>query len=181
VRGGNFDAVKYLVQRWSFSVQQDTNKRELPLHLALLGDLPLEAIQFLYCRYSAAVHHRTVDGRLPLHYAVSREAVPDPNVVVFLVRMRGDSVKEKDHQGHLPLHLLAAHTHLGVEEVEALVDAWKDSVQEPDPAGLFPVHVAAAHDAPLSVVYYLALQCPAALVQKSIAGPIQRSPRNRPK
>lgn len=113
-----------------------------------------------------------MDGRLPLHYAVCRErSSPDPNILAYLLRIAGGaSVQQKDHAGRLPLHLLAAHKHLGVEEVEVLVDAWKDSVQEPDSTGLFPAHIAAAHDAPLSVVLYLALQCPEALVPRKIAG-----------
>jgi hypothetical protein len=169
--GGNFDVIKYLVQRWDFSVHQATYSGEYPLHFALQGDLPLEAIVFLGQLYSAAIRIRTVNGRLPLQYAVSREAVPDPNVVEYLVRMCVDSVKQKDNTGNLPLHLLVAHKYLGVEEVQVLVDAWKDSVLEPGPSGMCPVHIAAAHDAPLSVVYYLALQCPGAMVQWRIDGP----------
>jgi Ankyrin repeats (many copies) len=134
--GGNFDVIKYLVQRWDFSVHQATYSGKYPLHFALQGDLPLEAIVFLGQLYSAAIRIRTVNGRLPLQYAVSREAVPDPNVVKYLVRMCVDSVKQKDNTGNLPLHLLVAHKYLGVEEVQVLVDAWKDSVLEPGPSGM---------------------------------------------
>ena len=68
------------------------------------------------------------------------------------------------------MHLLAAHKYLAIEEVQVLVDAWRDSVQEPDPSGMCAVHIPAADDAPLSVVYYLALQCPEALARMRIAG-----------
>jgi hypothetical protein len=93
-------------------VHQTTYSGKYPLHFAPQGDLPLEAIVFLGQLYSAAIRIRTVDGRLPLHYAVSREAVPDPNVVKYLVRMCVDSVKQKDNTGNEPGAVLSSRQHV---------------------------------------------------------------------
>jgi len=138
--GCNNEIVQSLVDSWPESCGFPAENGELPLHLALQGELSsLETIQYLIQAWPKAVHKQDEDGFLPLHYACKRGGTDD--VIRFLVQSWPMTVRTRTSQGSLPLQLaMRAYPSLSLKAIQVLVEAWPGAVREKDNDGFLPLH-----------------------------------------
>ena len=97
-----------LVDAWEQALQETTKFGELPLHLAVRCEAPLELVQYLVERDPRALQvleHDDDDGRLPLHHAVCPlRGVVGSGLVPRQQGSEGRHVRWRDNDGRLPLH-----------------------------------------------------------------------------
>jgi ankyrin repeat protein len=91
-----------------------------------------------------------------------------PEVAECLVDKCPESVRVRDNDGQLPLHVAARY--VGLDEVIILAERWGAALLEKDHAGRLPLHHAVQYEAPLRVVRYLVDEGPLALQKRTADG-----------
>jgi Ankyrin repeats (3 copies) len=155
------EVVRILTDAWEDALLVRDLDGKLPLHVAVgleRGIVRLSVVRFLVDKCPQALRERDMDGRLPLHVAAFNGAPLE--VVQVLVDKCEQALQERDKDGNLPLHVAAGLkrgvVRLGV--VRFLLERWDPAVRECDACGRPPLIVAAECDAPLEVVYLLAVR-----------------------
>ena len=122
----DWKAVKALVLSDSDRARETTEYGELPLHLAVDDNAPLDVIETLITIYPEGIRQKTNEDerfRLPLHYSQAA----DLNLIKTLLREYPEGAKIKDEGGSLPIHHIVINTEKeGV--IEELIKAYPESL-----------------------------------------------------
>jgi ankyrin repeat protein len=155
----NFDETAYVLglvqcflREWPESAREHTMEvngggieRSLPLHLA--------------CEYYCLALHGTDDEE-----GVQRGKRDKAEMVRLLVEAYPEAVREKRHDGKMPLDLALEHLP-SLGSVRAIVRAWPDAIEASYNNGTLLLHEAVDHGASEDVLQYLIEQRPASLQQ----------------
>jgi ankyrin repeat protein len=140
--------VQHLVQQWPESVQIRNRGGLTALLIALANARPLlEVVRFLIDQEPPANRSALqLVGSLPLHVAASH--VDTPLAMEPVVERWPESVRQRDGDGSLPIHLAVARREVPLEVVQYLVERDPGSVRLCDRRGFLPLHLAVSYAEP---------------------------------
>mmetsp|Transcript_14623 Transcript_14623/g.21471 ORF Transcript_14623/g.21471 Transcript_14623/m.21471 type:complete len:280 (+) Transcript_14623:216-1055(+) len=114
---------------------KETRYNRVPLHLACLYRLEIDAIKFLLARYASGANVRDAVGRTPLFYACSKGLSAE--LIQMLLSACPEAAQAPDYKGWLPIHA-ACHVGLSDEIVLSLLEAYPESVGMRTKGGSLP-------------------------------------------
>jgi ankyrin repeat protein len=187
------DVIEYLIEKRPEALRVRRYGRNLPLHLALLGECGPDVIHRLVGWWPASAEEPTPCGCLPLHLAVQRmqgsrtttvrwmqerttssitSAPCERDVLVQLIRAFPKALRKRGRGGQLPLHrLLSCTDGVTLQALTALVEAYPEALAVRDDQGLLPIDVAAkSKSLRLEVLQYLVNMRPTSVRERNPKG-----------
>jgi ankyrin repeat protein len=153
------ELVRLLVDR---RLVKEDHRGPPPLHFAIANGQPLEVLTCLVEHHPVCLLRKDEQGLFAIHVAVAHDP-PLLELVHAIVAKRPESVNDTDDGGATPLHFAVALRPPSQDLVEFLVRQPFPTVQARDDRGLLPLQVAAESDAPLELLYWLAVAWPEAV------------------
>jgi len=121
-----------------------------PLHMACMRQPPKSIVLTMLDVYQSANNKKdSMHGRLPVHYACRFGASLE--VIMLLFSMNPGSIKERENDGSLPLHLACKQVTTSKEVLYYLIRNYPAGLEMKNNAGNTPLDIAASDQAKITV------------------------------
>lgn len=160
----NVERIQEIITKNPELVKQECahSRGQLPLHVAVMKNLPLSVVQQLILLYPNALAIRDGAGCLPLHIICKDAHFGAQNTMLLLtlqsmISLYPNALATPDNEGRLPLHIACSKRH-AFQVLQKLVSHYPEALSIQDNEGCLPLHIACRHnvgDEALPVIQFL--------------------------